>query len=600
MSIASTIRISIANSAQTIAESSVRTTIPSSAGSAIASAIQTIIESSVRTITGNSVRTITGSSVRTITGSSVRTTTGSSVRTTTERSLRIITGSSVRITGSSVRTTTESSLRIITESYVRTITALLLSAAFLHSTSSALAQPDSASATPTEEALPANTTVQDLVNNNPIKLSISKDEPSFDLPTVSGTFGVDESVKLALKNNLALKQSEQDTLITRFMRRAALGRFGPQVSFNTFYSTSSLNQMLFLPNDSPVASAPMQPIVRGTSFSAMFAATQPLLTGGRLLGGYKAAQAIERQSVSALQGNNNTTAWETRDAYWQAAWTEAKLRVDSDYVKLKEWSAKNIKERVDEGKTPRADYLREMAELARAKRQANDDFRDYNIALVRLKTKIGINYSSLFFLKDSLEFKEMPGGMSDYLLAAGKNRPEISQATQKLAEAKARRMIARSKYAPQLNAYGLGSNISGSSPDGNSHGSWGGVIGVVGGVTLFDSGIRTNELRAADNAVKQNEIALAEIKQKVAEDVSVAWIELEFAKKNVDDARAEVASAEEDQRLLHARYLAGKAIALEDFDAGVKLLQARLSLIEAIYKHRLAQVKLLWASASIV
>ena len=468
---------------------------------------------------------------------------------------------------------------------------------FVNTATAVIAQPDSP-ATASEDALPASTTVQDLVNANPIKLSISKDEPSFDLPTVSGAFGVDESVKLALKNNLSLKQAEQDTLLTRFMRRAALGRFGPQVSFNSFYSTSSLNQMLFLPNDSPVASAPMQPIVRGSSFSAMFAATQPLLTGGRLLGGYKASQAIERQSLCVLQSGNNSTARQTREAYWQAAWTESKLRVDSDYVRLKEWSAKNIKARVDEGKTPRADYLREEAELARAKRQVNDDFKDYNIALVRLKTIIGINYSSLFFLKDSLEFKELPGGISDYLLAAGKNRPEINQTAQKLAEAKARRMIARSKYAPQLNAYGLGSNISGSSPDGNSHGSWGGVIGVVGGVTLFDSGIRTNELRAADNAVKQNEIALSEVKQKVAEDVSIAWIELEFARKNVDDAKAEVASAEEDQRLLHARYLAGKAIALEDFDGSVKLLQARLSLIEAIYKHRLAQVKLLWASAS--
>jgi outer membrane protein TolC len=149
-----------------------------------------------------------------------------------------------------------------------------------------------------------------------------------------------------------------------------------------------------------------------------------------------------------------------------------------------------------------------------------------------------------------------------------------------------------------VNAYGLASNISGSSPDGPSSGNWGGVIGIAGGITLFDSGVRINELHAADNAVKQAEFALSEAKQKVAEDVSVSWINLEFTRKNVEQAKAEVVSAEEDEHLLHARYLVGKAIALEDFEASVKLLQSRLSLLEAIYKYRLAEAKLLWSVAS--
>jgi outer membrane protein TolC len=340
----------------------------------------------------------------------------------------------------------------------------------------------------------------------------------------------------------------------------------------------------------------MQPIVRGTSLSLIFAGTQPLLTGGRIMGTYKAAQAAERQSLSGYKADTNSTALKVREAYWDAAWYEAKLRVDTDYAKTKDWSSQNVKARVDEGKAPRVDYLREDAELSRARTQVNEDFRDYNVALVKLKTALGINYSSLFFLKDSLEYFEMPGDISGFLLSAGKNRPEIAQADSKIAELKARRMVARSKYAPQVNLYGLGSNITGSSPDGGGNGRWGGVVGVVGGVTLYDSGIRLNELRAADNAVRQAELARAEVRQKVAEDVSIAWINLDLSRKNVDLAKVEVVSAEEDQRLMHTRYLVGKAIELEDFDASVKLLQARLNLLQSIYKFRLAQARLIWAS----
>lgn len=94
------------------------------------------------------------------------------------------------------------------------------------------------------------------------------------------------------------------------------------------------------------------------------------------------------------------------------------------------------------------------------------------------------------------------------------------------------------KYSPQVNAYGLGSNITGSSPDGNANGRWG------------FSGMDRSWPR---------------------------------------QAQEEVNSAEEDHRLFKTRYEVGKSIALEQFDAAVKMFQARLTLKESIYKYLLAQ-----------
>lgn len=443
---------------------------------------------------------------------------------------------------------------------------------------------------------PPATSTDDVINGNPIKLHVSEDAPSAELPNMSGSYGLDEAVKIGTNNNLSLKQSEKAVNISKFLARSALGKFGPSASFSTFYSASSLNQMLFFPNDTTVASSPMQPIVRGTSLSLIFAGTQPLFTSGRILGGYKAARAVERQSKSAYRATGIATALKIRESYWEAAWLEAKLRVDSDYVKTKEWTSSNVRARVEEGKAPRADYLREEAELALARAQVNNDYRDFNVALVRLKVALGVNLSSLFYLKDSLEYAETTGDLSTYLVKAGRYRPEIAQAESKIVEMRARKLAAMSKYGPQVNLYGLGSNITGTSPDGNENGRWGGVVSVIGGITLFDSGSRFNDLRAANEAIRQALIAKEEVQQKVAEDVSVAWINLDLARKNVDLAKSEVTSAEEDYRLIHMRYLVGKSIALEDFDAAVKLRQARLALIEATYKYRVAQASLLWAS----
>lgn len=444
-----------------------------------------------------------------------------------------------------------------------------------------------------------STSVEEVESSNPIKLRVVKEAPSGQLPEITGQLALSDAVRTGIKNNLTLLQSEQSWLSSKFLARAALGKLGPSASFNTFYSSSSLNQMLFFPGDTSVSSTPMQPIVKGSSLSMIFAGTQPLFTGGRLLGGYKAARAVEKQSLASYKEARIGTALKVKEAYWNSAWNEARLRVAADYVKFRVWSSKNIKERVNVGKAPKADYLREEAELAKAKILLNEAYRDFNSSLLNLKVVLAVNVGSQIGLKDRLEYVDTPGDVSTYLLEAAKNRPEIARAASKVAEMKARRVVAMSKYSPQVNLYGLGSSITGSNPDDNPNGRLGGVIGIVGGVTLFDSGSRLNELRAANAALREAEIARRDAELKVAQEVSQAWIDLDLARRNVVVAQDQVTSAEEDHRLFHMRYEVGKSIALEQFDAAVRMFQARLTLLETIYKYRLGEARLIYASGGI-
>jgi outer membrane protein TolC len=212
---------------------------------------------------------------------------------------------------------------------------------------------------------------------------------------------------------------------------------------------------------------------------------------------------------------------------------------------------------------------------------------------------MGVNLASLLDLADSLEYKNVESDLSTYLIQAGLNRPEIAQAVNKIDEMQGRRMMARSAYSPHIDLYGLGSNQTGSSPDGHSEGRWGGFIGVLGHFTLFDSGQRINQLRESNAAIRQAQLAKQQAQLKVAQDVSTAWVDVDIAGKNVELAKAEIVSAEENFRLLHARYLIGKAIQLEEFDGAIKLFRARLGLQQEILKYKLAQEKLIWASGNI-
>lgn len=456
------------------------------------------------------------------------------------------------------------------------------------------------------QTTPAATTNGDVIFANPIKLSISENAPGSDRPKYSGSFPMSRAVQVGLQNNLEYGQSEIDTKITHFNTRSALGKFGPNFSVNTFYSESSLNQMLFFPNTSEIATSPMQPIGKGSSFSLIFAGIQPLFTGGALRGNYKAVKSQEKQSLAKYRQSKIDTARTIKQMYLQTAWNEARLRVDSDYVKFRTLSTANMKQRMQEGRSPRADYLREESELAQAKAQVNQDYRDYNVSLINLKASMGINLSSLLDIAETLEFIDTPGDLDNFLNLAGSNRPEIAQARSRVDEMQAKRLMVRSRYAPHVYLYGLGSNITGrtpsadgSSPNPNQNGYWGGFVSVMAHQTIYDAGQREADLHAASQAVKQSNLALQQTQLKIAQDVSIAWVDLDLSKRNIDLAQAQVSSAEEDYRLLHSRYDIGKSTALEQFDAAVKLFRARLALTQAIYNYRLAQTQIVWASGSI-
>ncbi|RTL37213.1 MAG: TolC family protein [Candidatus Melainabacteria bacterium] len=446
---------------------------------------------------------------------------------------------------------------------------------------------------------PQATTEQEVGVNNPIKLTISATALGSDLPTVTGPLTMDQAVQSGLKNNLDNKQSLLDTEISRLNSRAALARFGPNISLSTFYSTSSLNQMLFYPNDGVVASAPMQPIVRGSSFSTIVAGVQPLFTGGYLRGNYRAAKSSERQSLAKYQQSRIDIARTIKQAYLQCVWNRARLQVDTDYVKFRTLSTSNMHQRMVDGKAPRADFLREEAELAQAKAQVNRDYRDFNVSIINLKAAMGANLSSLIDVTEGLNYAQNQKDLNGYLNAAGTNRPEIRQAQSKVEEMKARKLIARSQYLPHVDLYGLGSNITGTSPDGTAEGKFGGFVSVIGHYTLYDSGQRSAQLHSAHKAITQSGYALQQTRLKVAQEVSTAWVDLDLSARNVDLAKSQVVSAEEDFRLIKTRYNIGKSTALEQFDAAVKLYRARLALTESIYNYRLAQTQIVWASGDI-
>src|SRR5215813_7514968 len=272
---------------------------------------------------------------------------------------------------------------------------------------------------------PTTTSEAEAIFNNPIKLTITKNAPAAELPPLNESIGLADAVQIALRQNPALEESLHAWTASKFHARTALGKLGPSASFSTFFAESSLSQTLFFMSDSPVAAWPMQNTTpNGPILSLIFAGRQPLFTGGRLIGGYKAARAHEKQYLASYNSDRIQTALQVRRSYWEALWHQARIRLATDYVKYRKLTVANIADKVQSGKLPRADLLREQAELARAEAQLNDTYRDYNRALVQLKGVLAINFSSTLALRDALEYVPVSEELQYFMEQSASKRPE--------------------------------------------------------------------------------------------------------------------------------------------------------------------------------
>src|SRR4030095_1651735 len=83
-------------------------------------------------------------------------------------------------------------------------------------------------ATAAEDVTPQlPTTESEAITNNPIKLTITKDAPSAGLPVLNELMGLDDAVKIALRDNPTLEQSHRSWVMSKFLARSALGKMGP-------------------------------------------------------------------------------------------------------------------------------------------------------------------------------------------------------------------------------------------------------------------------------------------------------------------------------------------------------------------------------------
>ena len=407
-------------------------------------------------------------------------------------------------------------------------------------------------------------------------------QPSPTPRVVTGPLSLDQAVQTALRESPLLKGQSAEVEAASARLRQAVAGTRLTGSTTTHLTTGDGTNMV----QGPAGVMPMDMEMIGprVTLNQNVSLLFPLYTGGRLKSQVQAARSALGATQQDAETVRQSVALDTRVAYRQVLLAQSVVEIYEALVKDEEERLRVDQAQFEAGKIPRVNLLRDEADLADARQKLTDAHRDVTLALVDLKTVMGVALESDITLSDSLQPSPAPVAASPLHEQALAQRPELKAVAEQLAAAQARLGVTRSTFKPQVNTVaaadwrtqrGLSNDV-------------GATVGLVASLPLWDGGSRSAEVAEAQAMLEKTRQDEQQLRLAIAQQVETALLRLGAATQNVKTAEAAVAAAEEDYRLAQLRYTAGKGLNLEPLDALVTLTRAKTNRVQALFEQNVA------------
>ncbi len=415
------------------------------------------------------------------------------------------------------------------------------------------------------------------------------------LPRIEGPLTMEEVVTLALEHSRKVKASGADQRVMISMRREAFSGFFPQVSANGYLVKQNMPGNIYnSAGDTMARNYQFTPTNQFQDFN--FTAMWPIFSGGRTYYGYKAANARAEAAEQMLRGTETDVAMQARLDYIMSVKEAENARVTGDLVRQTGERLRVSREEFAAGRAAQFNVLRDDAELANAIQMDTMAKNQAQLALIVLKTTLGVDLSSPITLTEPLQYQATSVSVDEGIRQALVSHPEILAAEKEVQATESEVRSAWGRYLPELSATWMydwqrlqNRGEASDTPNGYS-------AGLVLTIPLFDGFMRENAIGTVrakrDKAREQAVLA----RQQIAKDVNQAALILSAAEQNVEASRKGLAQAEENFRIVQERYAGGRGIQLEILDGQTALTRARFNAVSALADHNTARA--MWLRAT--
>lgn len=410
--------------------------------------------------------------------------------------------------------------------------------------------------------------------------------PQPEPPVLSRTVTLSDAVEIALTNSPRVQAQAAEVAATRARAGIARAATKLQVSTATFATTGTMPNIIAGPPG--VEPTPLTAIPDRARLDQNVMGMYPIYTGGRLKAQLRSAEALVGAAASDARSSELDTALNAKTAFRRVLLGQ---RIMDAYQKRVDEARERVRiaeAAFEQGRIARFDLLRNQTELAEAEQALVNAQRDADIALVDLKSALGVSQASTLTPSGELTFEAPAGTLREAEPTALARRPEIAAARARLRSAEAGLRATSSGYRPQVYAVGM-QDFSVQSADSFERGF---TVGIAAAIPLYDAGRRRSEVAESQAVLARARAEEREAVLTVTHDVAASWAGLQAAAKNVTFSQTAVQQAEEDYRVIRLRYEAGKATNVEVLDAIAALTRARTNQAQALFDYNTARDQL--------
>ena len=391
-----------------------------------------------------------------------------------------------------------------------------------------------------------------------------------------------EALEMAQVHSPQLAQSQANLSNAGSSRRRAWGSFLPNVSVGSGASVQSLDR--FDPNT--------QRIVTGSndSYNASLNANYQIFQGGRKFYELGRTESSILEAEARLLDQRFAVVLQTRTLFMNALRQFELVAVAEASVERAEESLAISRARMLAGTATRSDTLRTRLELANALQSLLQAGNQLRVARFSLGRQVGASGPVVPVLPDNLEPAPLPLNEQEIIALAESVSPAVRAAEAASSVAGSALGNARSSYLPSLS---VSSGYTWANQDPTFNGgntSW--SFRLSGSYQLFDGFQREQNVSQASESRRVARLSEDDARRGVRQSVDAALRTLETQAQAIAIAQDAVIVAEEDLRLIRARYGVQEAGILDVITSQVALDQAEANLVTARYDYALAKAEL--------
>ena len=310
---------------------------------------------------------------------------------------------------------------------------------------------------------------------------------------------MDQAVQLALQHSRKVKASGADERVMASMRREAFAGFLPSASANGYIvNQNNQNTTPYVYSSAGDTMARNFQVIGTNRFQDLnVTGMWSLFSGGRTYYGYKAASARADSATQMLRGTEVEVAMQARFDYIAAVREQENARVTGELVKQTEERLRVTREEFDAGRVARFNVLRDEAELANAIQMDTMARNRAEIALIALKTTLGVDLASPIIVAEPLRYDPLTVSVEVGMRQASETHPDVRAAAKQVEAAEAEIRAALGRYLPDISATVMydwqrfnNRGEPSSKPEGYS-------AGLVMTIPIFDGFMRENAIVTA-------------------------------------------------------------------------------------------------------